>query len=405
MERKEQYHMTAKEMAKLKVVELLLERRINTERAAEVLKLSQRQVLRLKKGVRANGPLGLIHGNRRKKPAIALPEALKKEIVNLKVRKYPQANFSHYQRILAKYEDIYVSIATVHRIMANAGILSPKKHKRVRLHRRRLPKPSAGIMAQIDASSFEWIEGIKTSLHGAIDDATGKILGLHMADEECLDGYFSVFSYMVKKFGIPLSTYSDRHAIFFSPKKAKLTLQEELEGKTEALTQFGKAMDELGVTMIGAGSPQAKGKIERLWGTLQSILPVEFSINGIKDIEAANQFLGSGEFIDEFNRWFKKEPQDIVSAFRKLAKGVNLDFVLCRKIERKFDSGSSFSYKGNCYMILKDGKTYATMPRSSVSVLESPRFGLKAKYGGKVYDLLKLDLRPKKDKDAVNTPD
>jgi hypothetical protein len=387
-------------MAKLKVVDLLLERRITLDKAADVLRLSARQVLRIKRGVIKCGPSAIIHKNRAGKPANTLPEALRQKIVQLKTEKYPKANFSHYQRILAKYEGIHVSVATVHRILGDASIKSPKKHKMIKLHRRRERKPAAGIMAQIDASPYEWIEGIKSSLHGAIDDATGHILGLYMTEEECLEGYFNVFSYMAKKYGIPLSTYQDKHTIFFSPVR-KLSIEEELEGKTEALTQFGKAMDELGVAMIEAGSPQAKGRIERLWGTLQSILPVEFIINGIKDIDSANRFLLEGDFIDELNQLFGKEPKESISAFRKLPKEINLDYVLCRKEVRKFDRGSSFSYKGNCYMILKDGKAYATMPRSSVNVLESPRIGLKAKYRGKVYELLKIDIKPKIDKDTV----
>ena len=126
------------------------------------------------------------------------------------------------------------------------------------------------------------------SLHGAIDDATGKIVGLYMTKNEYLQGYFETTRQILLNHGIPVSIYSDRHAIFLSTKADKLTVEEQLEGKVCNDTQFGRAMKELGTTIILARSAQAKGRIERLWETLQSRLPVEFQIAGISDTDQAN---------------------------------------------------------------------------------------------------------------------
>ena len=196
---------------------------------------------------------------------------------------------------------------------------------------------------------------------------------------------------MIKGNGIPISTYSDRHTIFFSPKD-KLTIEDQLEGKREPYTQFSAAMSELGVGMIPAGSAQAKGRIERLWGTLQDRLVQEFILNGIKDVESANKFMK--KYIKKFNRRFSVVPKG-EPIFRKLEKGINLDYILCRKIPRKLDSGSAFSYMGKYFQLVSCGKPAAAIPRSGVSVLTSSRIGIKAKYSGKVYSVARLEARPK----------
>jgi len=184
-----------------------------------------------------------------------------------------------------------VSYSTVHRILTDAGIKSPKKHRKRKIHHRRKRKPQKGMLVQIDASPHEWIIGGSSfDLHGAIDDATGEILALYFTPNECMEGYFEIVRQIISKHGIPISLYSDCHTIFVSPNKGKLSVEDQLAGKTVNLTQFGRAMDELGINIINAGSPQAKGRIERLWGTLQSRLPVEFKIHGITTMEAANAF-------------------------------------------------------------------------------------------------------------------
>jgi hypothetical protein len=193
---------------------------------------------------------------------------------------------------------------------------------------------------------------------------------------------------MLTGHGIPLSTYSDRHTILVNPNKDKLSIEDQLEGKTEPYTHFSAAMAELSINMITAGSPQAKGRIERLWGTLQDRLTQEFLINEIKDIESANIFMK--KYIVKFNKKFSVIPKG-GTVFRKLAADINIDHILCRKYTRKLDNGSAFSYGGNYWQLLSGAKPAAAIPRSSVKVLTSEKIGIKAKYSDKIYSLARIE--------------
>ena len=152
--REETYHMTEKEMARLKIAERLVEGEVTIKDAAEVLKLSTRQVIRIKKGVRLNGPVTVIHGNRKRKPVNAVEDKTKDLVVELKTRKYAGTNFSHFAELLAEREGITLSQPTVHRILRSAGIVSPRKKKKVRAHRYRKRKDCPGMMVQLDASPY-----------------------------------------------------------------------------------------------------------------------------------------------------------------------------------------------------------------------------------------------------------
>ncbi|NMA85468.1 MAG: ISNCY family transposase [Epulopiscium sp.] len=387
--------MTQKEITRLRVVNQTIDKVLTIREAAELLNLSERQVIRLKKGVVTQGPAFVIHKNRGRKPGHAIPSETRDLIVELKQSKYEEANFNHFQELIEEHEKIQVSYPTVYRILTGAGIKSPKKHRKRKSHHRRKRKPQKGMLVQIDASPHEWIIGENSfDLHGAIDDATGEILALHFTPNECMEGYFNIVNQIITNHGIPTSLYCDRHTIFVSPNESKLSIEDQLKGKTVNLTQFGKAMDELGIHIIKAGSPQAKGRIERLWGTLQSRLPVEFKIRGITTMEAANAFLA--DFIEKYNNKFGVEPEDPISAFRCLDSNINLDHILCIKDERTIIEGSAFSYNGQYYQLTLNGKKATTMPKAKLTVLTSSKIGVKAVYSDVVYDTKTLDERPKK---------
>ena len=395
MRRKELFNMTQKEITRLRVINQTIDKVITIREAAELLSLSERQVIRLKKGVALEGPAFIIHKNRGRKPAHAINDELRTTIINLKQTKYEEANFAHYQELLERYEGISVSYPTVYRVLTAEGIRSPKKHRKSKAHHRRKRKPQRGMLVQIDASPHEWFfGGEKCFLHGAIDDATGEILALFFAPTECLEGYFEIMRQIITNHGLPISIYCDRHTIFVSPKGSKLTIEQELNGEVVNLTQFGRAMEELGITIINAKSAPAKGRIERLWETLQSRLPVEFKINGITTIEAANKFLY--QFMKIYNGKFSVEPENPVDAFRKVDPDVKLDNILCRKEERTIIEGSAFSYNGKYYQLIKNGKKVPAMPKAKLTVLTSSKIGIKAIYLGEVYETLLLEERPKK---------
>jgi len=389
------YLMSQEQLKRYTVIQKTLEGTMTVKEAAEVLDLSARQVIRLRKGVKENGVAALIHKNQGRKPAHAIPEELKQKIINLKMSDvYKDANFKHFQELLDRVENIKLSYSALYGILSGAGIKSPKKKRRFKPHRRRKRKPQIGLLIQMDATPYDWLgDGNNYTLHGAIDDATGNIVGLYMTKNECLQGYFETCRYMILNFGIPVSLYCDRHAIFLSTKAGKLSIEEQLAGKVCNDTQFQRAMKELGVTIIPARSPQAKGRIERLWNTLQSRLPVEFKIAGIKTIGEANEFLKG--YIHEFNRIFPVEPQNAESAFRPLPEGVDLDCILCVKQKRKADNGGVFSFYGKQFKIIQKENQPSIPAHTTVNVFISSITGVWVEYNGRIYETVPF-VKPKK---------
>jgi transposase len=388
--------MTQNERNKLYVARCLLDGKMTIRDATEILGLSERQVKRIKKGVKEHGEAFVIHKNRGRKPAHALPTEVQSLVLTHKQSdKYSKANFSHFQELLEEHESLRLSKPSVYRILTSHGLVSPKKHTKSKAHIRRKRKPQRGMLVQIDASPHAWFfTDQECSLHGAIDDATGAILALFFTPNEGLDGYFHVMRSMIVKNGVPLALYADRHTIFRSPKTDRLSLEEQLSGKQVKATQFGRAMNELGIQLIWANSAQGKGRIERLWETLQSRLPVELGMARISSIPEANAFLAT--FIQNYNERFAVAPRDSQSAFRPLDAAVNLDHILCIKETRQIDHASAFSYEGTYYKIIHNGKFMPALPKSKITVLKSSLYGVQVQYNGVVFDVEALDGLPVK---------
>ena len=388
---KVRYLMTKKELVRVHVIKSLIEDKMTSRDAAEVLNLSERQIKRLKAGVKKDGEVFVIHKNRGRKPKHTIPGEIREEIVSLARNKYKGVNYTHLAELLREEEGITISQSSVSRILKAKGIKSPRKHRPPKPHRTRERKPQEGLLLQMDASPYEWIPGIKCSLHGAIDDARGNITGLYFSLNECLNGYYEVKRQTILEYGLPVSIYVDRHTIFKAPSNARLTIYDELEGKTLAYTQFSRAMQELSVGIIYAYSPQAKGRIERLWGTLQDRLTLELRLAGIKSIKEANAFLPG--FIKRFNAHFAVVPREPQSAYRPLEEHINIDYILCRKETRKASHGSTFSFGGQTYQLSKNNQAVPLSNKAVITVLTSLRFGMRAEYKGGVYEARKT-VRP-----------
>lgn len=394
MKNEVQYLMSQTQLNRYAVIHQMISGNLSLQEAASALGISRRQVLRLKKGVQQQGAAVLIHKNTGRKPVHALDESLAAKIVALKQSTlYQQANFLHFQELLLRQEQISISYSALHALLVDAGLKSPKKRRRVKAHCRRKRKAQAGLLVQMDATPFEWFGGSeKFSLHGAVDDATGAIVGLYLTKNECLHGYFEVTRQFLGNHGIPVSIYADRHAIFLSRNAGKLSLEEQLGGKVVNDTQFGRAMSELGITLIPARSPQAKGRVERLWETLQSRLPVEFALANITTIDLANVFLSS--YISLFNRQFAVEPANPEPAFRVVAHNIDLDAILCVKMSRVLDAGRVFSFY-NRHFLLVPQPSLEPPPKAKIQVLISPRLGIRAKYKDTIFQVLPY-IKPKK---------
>lgn len=244
--------LSQEQLKTLTVINRFIDKSISRQQAAELLGLSTRQITRLKKGVLTSGAQSLIHKNTGRKPVHSVSDELKETVLKIYSRpEFSNANFLHFKDILSADFGIQLSYSALSSILKNAGFESPKKKKiRHRTHRRKR-KPHPGQLIQIDATPYEWFGGnIKYALHGAIDDATGQVVGLFLTQNECLYGYLETMRQCCSDFGIPQTVYSDNHTIFRSPKTGKLTVDELIAGKTVHLTQFGRSLHELGIEAL-----------------------------------------------------------------------------------------------------------------------------------------------------------
>jgi transposase len=317
---------------------------------AEALELSVRQVQRLKKALREEGPIGLAHGNRGSEAAHAIPEAVAVRVVELYETKYAGFNFSHFHEKLLESEAIEISRPTVGRVLRKAGYRSPRKRRANKHRSRRERRACEGAMLQLDGSPHDWLEsrGPKMCLVGAIDDATGKVVGVLFRQYEDAQGYFLMMRHVVNHYGIPETVYHDHHGIFERDSKKDEALWEQLEGK-RAPTQFGRLMEELGIRQIPANSPQAKGRIERLWGTFADRLTSELRLANARTIEEANEVLRT--VVIKHNQKFHRQPHDPQSAYRKPDKRMDLDELFCFKYKRSVAMDNTVSFFGTTIQI------------------------------------------------------
>jgi hypothetical protein len=364
-------------------------------KVAERLRLCTRRIKYLKAAYRSIGDAAFIHGNKGRVPANKIPDDIRKKIVALKMTEpYLGANFAHFTEILQEYGISY-TYSTIRNILTSAGITSPKCH---RPHKERVPHPprprreAFGELLQADASPHDWLgTGEKYALHGYIDDATGCVTGLYLAKHECVLGYLEVTRQTISNFGIPAELYPDKAGIFFvnNKKDRDLTIEEQLEGLSVNghKTQLGRIMGELGVDMHPAHSPQAKGRIERLWETLQSRLPVEFKRHGITTIEAANAFLPS--YTRRFNAQFSVHPTQNKTNFVRLYDLSTLDTLLTVKIGRTTDRSGVFSFHNYKFMVAER----ACMGKK-IEIVMSEKLGMKAMVPGnsKLYEIKYCDF-------------
>lgn len=382
MERK--IELSQKQLVRLHVIENYNSGILSRKSAAAQLNLSERQITRIAEGVKRKGASFLIHKNSGRKPAHATPKETEEAILELfSQQEYNDVNFLHFKDIVAEKLEISISYSALTSILKKAGYQSPKRKRIRKKHHRRKRKEHPGELIQIDASPFDWLRtNSMLNMHGAIDDATGNILGLYLCDNECLYGYWEMMRMSILSYGVPQSVYSDKHTIFRSPKTDKLNTQELASGKRANLTQFGRGLDELGVNLIYANSPQAKGRIERLWNTLQSRLPVEFARRGIRTIKAANEFLKG--YISIYNSKFSVKAEG-KSIFVPLRKEFNIDHYLCIKDTRKTDAAGVFSFKARMFQVVNEG--YPLIPaRAKVDILTGPRIGMLTQYNGKIFE-------------------
>jgi transposase len=307
--------MDGRERRRLYLLTLVQEGRLTLVSAAEKMGVSYRQAKRLRRRLAEEGAGGLIHGSRGRHPPNRLDA--------LGEKKYAQFNDCHFTEMLLEQEQIRVSRETVRRLLREAG-RGPKRKRRKRRHYRRRPrKEQAGLMMLWDGSPHRWFgdEEPPCCLMAAMDDATGELLAARFTEQECSAGYLWLLDRVVRRYGIPQSVYQDRHSAL-QRNDDHWSLEEQLRGQRD-LTQVGAALEALGVEQIFALTPQAKGRVERLFATLQDRLCAELDQQGIRDLRDANRFVSNG-FMKRFNRRFAVAPAKSEPAYLPVAPAMDL---------------------------------------------------------------------------------
>ena len=314
METWETVTMSRKEAPRAGLVKAALAGQITNAQGAQALHVSPRQFRRVKARYRGDGARGLVHRLRGRPSPRALDGAVRARVAELVLTTYRDLNDCHCTEKLREVEALLVSRSTVRRLRRTLG-LPPKRRRRPPQHRARRPRRAAlGALVLVDGSEFDWL-GIGTPLFllGAIDDATGTVLALHFRPAEDLHGYLTLLRQIAERDGLPVTLYGDRLGVFVR-NDAHWSLEEELQGAQHP-THFGQVLRELGIGYIAAHSPQAKGRIERLWETLQDRLVAELRLHGLQSVAAAEAYLPT--YLVDHNRRFAGPPTDPAAGWRR----------------------------------------------------------------------------------------
>ena len=325
--------MSSKEQRRAWVLSRVEAEEMTVAGAARLLGLSERSIHRLRARMRRDGPAGLVHGNRGRASPRRLPEATRERILELVEATYADVNDTHLAELLAEREDITVSRLSLRRLLREAGGPARRRRRAPQHRRRRDRMPRAGMLLQTDGSRHDWLgdRGPRLTLVGMSDDATGRVTAATFREQEDTAGYLTVLAATLRRHGVPGAIYHDRASIFEPPLRIPLTLEEQLID-TRVPTQLGRAVAELGIGSIAARSPQAKGRIERLWGTLQDRLIPELRLAGIDDRDGANAFLA--RYLARHNRRFMVSPTEPEPAWRRMPGGTPIERVCCFKYRR-----------------------------------------------------------------------
>lgn len=327
----ETYRVSRKEAPRPGLLKAALSGRITNLEGARALRITVRQFQRLRARFRKEGAKGVMHQARGRPSGRGLPEAVRKRVVELILTTYLGLNDCHLTEKLREAEGISIARESVRQIRLSLKIV-PQRRRRPAKHRsRRLREAREGALLLVDGSPHDWLEGRGPSmtLMGCADDATGAILALHFCATEDFHGYLTIFEQVFTRFGLPLAIYGDGTSILVRNDRY-WTLEEELQGAQNP-THLGRILQDLGIRYIRARSPQAKGRIENRWSTLQDRLVAELRLRGICTQEQANAYLP--EFLADFNRRFAKDPRETSPAWRPVPH--NLGLILSCRYQRR----------------------------------------------------------------------
>ena len=340
----------------------LEQRQLTQGNAAAQLGISVRQIKRLWRAYQEQGAAGLVNKSRGKASHNQLRDEVKRQALNLILERYRDFGPTLATEKLVEMHGIKISDESVRKMMMAEGLWKHRRKRKLRVFQMRERRACFGELVQIDGSDYDWFEGRspRCTLLVFVDDATGKLVELQFVPHESFFGYCEAARHYFEGYGKPGAFYSDKHGIFHL-NNPKLT-------PGDGLTDFGRAMQELGIQIICANTPQAKGRVERANQTLQDRLTKELRLRGISTPEQANRWLP--EFMQNYNRRFATAPRSELNFHTPLAPSDNLDLILCRKATRTLSKNLTLQYHKTIFQIHVQCPTYA-MRNTVVTVFEN----------------------------------
>jgi transposase len=343
--------MSKRELTRVEVLQRLVNKRLKQSEAAHLLSLSTRQVKRLLSAYRKDGAAALVSKRRGKPGNHRLPQKVINQALSLIRSKYQDFGPTLACEKLSESHKLRLSVETVRQLMIGAGIWQTRRAKLPRIHQSRERRSCLGELCQVDGSPHDWFEGRapRCTLLVFIDDATSRLMHLQFVKSETTFTYFEATRQYLLNHGKPRTLYSDKYSVFRPPRAEALT--------GSGVTQFGRAMDELGIEIICANTPQAKGRVERVNQTLQDRLVKEMRLLGISSMSDANEY--APEFIRAFNEKFAVEAKSASDAHRPVLAQENLGRILRLKESRVLSKNLELSYKRVIYQIQSKRPRYA----------------------------------------------
>lgn len=342
--------LSGAEAERAAVIQAVAERRLKQVEAARQLGLTTRQVRRLSEQYAESGAAGLASRRRGRVPGHVLPAGTKVAVLARLRERYADFPPTLAHEKLVEEDGFRVSRETVRQWMVEDGLWAAKRQKKARVHQTRPRRPCTGELVQIDGSPHAWLEerGPKSSLVAFVDDATSMVLAARFWPGETTEAYMRTLGEdYLPRYGRPVALYSDRYSVF----------RVNRPGSESQRTQFTRALEDLGIQPIHAHSPQAKGRVERAFGTLQQRLPRELRLRGVDSLEAANAWLG--EYLEDYNRRFGKLPRNAEDAHRPTGlKAAELERILCPQYERTLSKNLTFQHGNKEYGLSGYGKGY-----------------------------------------------
>ncbi len=393
MAKQDRITMSQKESNRLYAIWQAVDKSITQGQAAILLDLSERQVRRIVKSIRKDGAAGICHKSRGKRAHNRIADTVKDKATALCRDRYKEFGPTHASEKLSTIHHIKVSDETLRRWFQQEHI--PYRSRKKRPHRQwRERKGHRGEMVQMDGSHHDWFEGRGPAcvLMGYVDDATGRVYARFYEYEGTLPA-MDGFKRYIRLYGLPRSVYLDRHSTYKA--WAKQTIEEEL-GDIRPMSHFEKSLAELGVAVIHAYSPQAKGRIERLFGTFQDRVVKEMRLAGVKNIGEGNAFLDG--YLAEYNRKFAKEPMNRADYHRPIVSKRALDRILAIKTERALRNDFTVSHNKNLYQIKSNIRA------KKITVEERTDGSMRMIHNGRQLRFKEIQVRPLKEEATGTKP-